>query len=89
MTAAEFAPQCSPYLNLTLGEQVIDLRQRNEALYTMMEVEKARHPKRSDIWLDMADEYDRRSDLIGEIERRIEQSNGPVLSSRDVANTET
>ena len=31
MTAAEFAPQCSPYLNLTLGEQVIDLRQRNEA----------------------------------------------------------
>lgn len=88
-TAAEFAPQISPYLNLTVEEQVKNLRDRNEALYAMMEAEKARHPKRSDLWLDMADEYDRRSDLIGHLEKEIARSHGPKLSSRDVANTET
>lgn len=86
---AEFAPQVSPYLNLTIEEQVVNLRQRNEALYAMMEAEKARHPKRSDLWLDMADEYDRRCDLIAYLERQIALSRGPALTSRDVANTET
>lgn len=70
----EFAPQVSPYLNLTVEEQVVELRKRNEHLYAVMEAEKARHPRRSDLWMDMADEYDRRCDLIGHLEKEIERS---------------
>ena len=89
MTAAEFAPAGSPYLNLTVEEQLADLRQRNEGLYVLMQAERARHPRRSDLWMDMAEEYDRRSDLIGHLEKQIANSRGPMLSPRDVANTET
>ncbi len=87
---AEATKAGSPYLNLTAAEQLTWIRAANESLYVRMQAEVAKNGRRSDAWEIMADEYDRRSDLIGHLEKQVEQSRvWPVLSSRDVANTET